>query len=439
VDAPFASWSPRAERTRPAVVAIAATIVFAAVWATLHFGFYGRNRVVDTPVYQGYGDAIVNGQVPYSDFSVEYPPAALPVFAAPSLVVSPDASLADYERVFGFLMALCGAATIALVAYTLAREGTGAGRIAGACAFVALAPLALGSVLLTRFDLWPAALVAAALAALVAGRDRLALGVVALGVAAKVYPLVLLPIFVAWVWKRRGRREAGVALGVAVGVLVVCVVPFLALSPHGVWASSLRQTTRPLQIETLGSGVLLALHHAAGLGLTMVSNHGSQNLAGGAPDALAIVQSVVEIAVLVGIWRWFARGPAEPDRLFRACAAAVCAFVVFGKVLSPQYLVWLVPLVVLVGGRRGVIAAGILAACLVLTQIWFPYRYWQLALHFDAAASWLVLVRDLGLVALLAVLLWPRPRETPLPARSGHDRGQTPDVSAAAVGGTELA
>jgi Glycosyltransferase family 87 len=413
VDAPFASWPPRAERSRTAVVALAATVVFAAVWTTLHFGFYGRNHIVDTPVYQRYGDAMVDGKVPYADFSVEYPPAALPAFAVPSLVVSRGASQADYDRVFGFLMAVCGAATIVLVAYVLARVGAGTGRIAAACAFVALAPLALGSVVLTRFDLWPAALVAAALAALVSGRDRLAFGALALAIAAKVYALVLAPIFVVWVWKRRGRREAGIALGVAVAVLAVCVVPFLALSPHGVWASSLRQTTRPLQIETIGSGALLALHHLFGIRLTMASNHGSQNLSGGAPAALAVVQSVLEVAVLVGVWRWFARGQAEADRLFRACAAAVCAFVVFGKVLSPQFLVWLVPLVVLVRGRRGMIASGVLAVCLVLTQIWFPYRYWQLALHFDAAASWLVLVRDLGLVALLAVLLWPgQPTET---------------------------
>jgi hypothetical protein len=257
--------------------------------------------------------------------------------------------------------------------------------------------------------------VAGALALLLAGRDRLSLGVLGFAIAAKVYPLVLLPLFAAWVWRRRGRREALIALGVAGGVLVLFVVPFLALSPHGVWESSLRQTTRPLQLETLGSGAMLVLHHVVGVGLTMESSHGSQNLAGSAPDALAIVQSLVEIVVLLGIWRWFARGPAERDRLFRACAAAVCAFVVFGKVLSPQFLIWLVPLVVLVRGRRGLIACSVLAVCLVLTQLWFPYRYWRLALHFDAAASWLVLFRDLGLVALLAVLLWPRPRETVAP------------------------
>jgi hypothetical protein len=421
VDAPFANWSPRAEQSTAAVV-LAATILFAAVWATLHYGFYGGNRIVDTPIYQGYGDAMANGQVPYADFSVEYPPAALPVFALPSVIVSSGASEGDYDRVFGFLMALCGAATIALVAFTLARDRAAPERIAAACALVALAPLALGSVVLTRFDLWPAALVAAALAALVAGRDRLGFGALALAIAAKVYALVLLPIFVAWVWKRQGRREAGIALAVAAGVVAICVLPFLALSPHGVWASSLRQTTRPLQIETLGSGALLALHHVFGLHLTMVSSHGSQNLSGGAPDALAIVQSVLEIALLLGIWRWFARGPAETDRLFRACAAAVCAFVVFGKVLSPQFLIWLLPLVVLVRGRRGVIASALLVVGMLLTQIWFPYRYWQLALHFDSAASWLVLVRDLGLVVLLAVLLWPgRLRTAADPDMAGVD------------------
>jgi hypothetical protein len=89
-----------------------------------------------------------------------------------------------------------------------------------------------------------------------------------------------------------------------------------------------------------------------------------------------------------------------------ACAAALTAFVALGKVLSPQFLIWLVPLVPLVAGRRGVVASALLAAAIVLTQLWFPFRYWDLALEFDLAASWLVLVRDLVLIGLL-VALWP--------------------------------
>jgi hypothetical protein len=50
----------------------------------------------------------------------------------------------------------------------------------------------------------------------------------------------------------------------------------------------------------------------------------------------------------------------------------------------------------------------VLALALVLTQLWFPYRYWRLALQQDAIASWLVFARDLVLVALVFVLAMPR-------------------------------
>ncbi len=82
-------------------------------------------------------------------------------------------------------------------------------------------------------------------------------------------------------------------------------------------------------------------------------------------------------------------------------------FVAFGKVLSPQFLIWLIPLVPLVAGRRGVVASGLLAVAAVLTQIWFPFRYWDLVRDFDPAASWLVLLRGLTLLAIVAVLVAP--------------------------------
>jgi hypothetical protein len=58
-----------------------------------------------------------------------------------------------------------------------------------------------------------------------------------------------------------------------------------------------------------------------------------------------------------------------------------------------------------VAGRRGLRASALLALALVLTQLWFPTRYWELALEFQPLASGLVLARDLVLVALLVVLL----------------------------------
>jgi hypothetical protein len=49
----------------------------------------------------------------------------------------------------------------------------------------------------------------------------------------------------------------------------------------------------------------------------------------------------------------------------------------------------------------------LLFAARVLTQLWFPHRYWRLADGLATAQSWELLVRDLAVVALAAVLVWP--------------------------------
>ena len=71
-------WSLPAERRIALAAGLFAIAVFGAAWALLHRGFYRRDQIIDTPVYQRYGDAMLDGQVPYLDFRVEYPPAALP-------------------------------------------------------------------------------------------------------------------------------------------------------------------------------------------------------------------------------------------------------------------------------------------------------------------------------------------------------------------------
>jgi hypothetical protein len=389
---------------------VAAVGLFAVSLTLLHWGWYQHALILDTLEYHRYGSAIVDGKVPYRDFGVEYPPGALPAFVTPA-VGKPAFTL--YNREFQVLMALCGAGALAAMALVLRSLGATLERAAAALGFFALAPLVLGSVILYRYDLWPAALTVAGLAGILAGRERLGFAALGLGIAAKAFPVVVLPPALVYVWRTRGRREALVCLGVAVAVVAVVVVPFLALAPHGVWESIVHQASRPLQIESLGSAILLAAHHAGGLALTLDSSHGSQNLGGALPDAVGAVSSALLAAALVTTWLVAARGPATGERLARYTAASVAAFAAFGKVLSPQFLIWLLPLVPLVRGRRGLVASSLLALALLLTQVWFPIRYWDLV-QFEAFPSWVVLARDLVLVALFAALIAPA-RE---PARS---------------------
>jgi len=405
------SWSASSEPRRLTYAAVA---VFLASLTVLHWGFYQHNLILDTVEYHRYGNAIVHGHVPYRDFAVEYPPGALPTFVVPALAY---AGFGFYNRAFQILMALCGVG--ALLAMTVALRSLGASvqRTAAALAFAALAPLVLGSVILYRYDLWPAALTVAGLAAILAGRERLGFASLGLGIAAKVFPAVVLPPALVYVWRTRGRRDALICIGLAAAVVALVLVPFLALAPGGLWDSVVHQTTRPLQIESLASGVLLAAHQVGGLAITMESSHGSQNLAGSLPHALGTVSTVLLVVALLAIWLAAARGPANPERLLRYSAASLVAFVALSKVLSPQFLIWLIPIVPLVRGRRGLVASALLGLALLLTQLWFPIRYWDLALQFAAFPSWAVLARDLVLLALLAVLLVPTRRE-PAAARS---------------------
>jgi uncharacterized membrane protein len=252
-----------------------------------------------------------------------------------------------------------------------------------------------------RFDLWPTALTLLGVVAL--RRDRHRLGWAALGAAAatKLYPVTLLPLAAVWTFRRRGAGELERCIVVGVGVAALIFGPFLVLAPHGVWSSISSQATRAIQIESLVASYLMAVGHpptgfASGMGSVAIHGYGNY----------AAATSVAELAALTWVWIAFARGEATEERFIRYAAAGVCAFIAFGKVFSPQYLIWLVPLVALVRGYRGMVAAGLLAAAFILTNLWYGTP------RFDAYANtgqytWLVLTRNLVVVALLVALALP--------------------------------
>jgi hypothetical protein len=85
----------------------------------------------------------------------------------------------------------------------------------------------------------------------------------------------------------------------------------------------------------------------------------------------------------------------------------VAAALALGPVLSPQYVVWLVPLVPLVGGRRGVAAVVLFVAAAVLTNAWFPGMYFDYQGDLAAGEASVLLLRNLLLLATALVLVVP--------------------------------
>jgi len=360
---------------------------FLGAWLLmLHVGFWSHAHDTSTGEYKEYGDAIRHGLVPYRDFAVEYPPGALVAFVIPSW-------FHDYVGTFQSLMLVCGLG-IVLVSARLGRP---------ALILTAAAPLLIGpSLMAGRFDLWPTVLAASAFAALIFDRPVLSAGLLGAAVATKLWPIVLVPIAVAWIWRRAGRNSALIAAAVAVAIPVLAYLPFVAVAPSGVWHSIHDQATRPLQVESLGAAALIE----ADAHIRVVNTFGSQNLAGPGVGAVTHLLTAAQLLALAAIWLLFARGPATRDRLIRHSAAAVTAFVAFDKVLSPQYVIWLVPFVALVAGRRRFAAWTVLVALLVLTQWFYPRHYPEYGLHLHRDIGAAVLARDLLLVGLTVVLAW---------------------------------
>jgi uncharacterized membrane protein len=290
---------------------------------------------------------------------------------------------------------------LAALAYALVLLGASQRRVYAATLAAAIVPFALGSISIDSLDFWPALFTTAGLAAVVAGRNRLGFGLLGFAIVAKLYAVFMLPLALVWVWRRRGRDEAARSLAVAVAVAFLVALPFLFTGPTGLGFTVKSQVVRGLQMESLGAAILMALDH---LGLyrahVVVGKPYSLDVAGGAAKAVGALFSLVTLAALLWIYRTYLRGRDDAQRLATASAAAIAAYVAFGRVLSPQYIVWLIPLVPLVAGRAGVVASGALVAAAAVTETWFPGRFWHLA-HVSPV-SWFVLVRDLLLVGVFA-------------------------------------
>lgn len=377
---------------------------FVASWIVIHHGRFTVGQMLDTPIYAHYAGMMKRGLIPYRDFAEVYPPLALPVFLLPGLLAG--SSFATYTQIFQLMMLAFGMASVGLAAYVLVDQRPELRRLVAGVAIGALMPVLMGSVILSRYDLWPTLLTIAAVAAIWLGSTRTGFAFLGLGFAAKAFPIVILPIVLVYAWRNEGRRRALQGLGVFLIAVLAWFLPFVIASPHGVWASIANQSGRPLQIESLGATIWLFAHQVIGTHLHVYFTHGSDNLDGHPAMQFASVMSVIQAAAIVGVWAVFAAGKATRERVIVAATAAVCAFIIFDRVLSPQYLIWLAPLVMIVPGRRGLAAIGLLALSMLLTQVWFPQHFVQLK-EFLPLESWAVIARDLVLLTLFGTLAWP--------------------------------
>ena len=355
--------------------------------------------------------AVINGElahglVPYRDFLFEYPPLALAPIGLPHLAGG------SYAVWLGVEMGLALLVVQACV-------GKLAGR--GAAWLFVLAPVLIGAQVRTHFDAVPAALVLGALALLARERPRATGGMVllALGGLTKLFPLLLVPVAAVWLHGRGQARTAVRGTLACAAVVAVGIAPFLVTG--GLQDMVSFHLQRPLQVESTAASVVLLAGDPV---ITGTQLHPDRFKSNGVRDPLTapalgacLALAVALIALAIAAAR---RSPA-PDHLRRCALLALLAFVALGKVLSPQYVIWLAPFAALAWARREWVVAVCLTAAVGLTQAWFPDGYFDL-INRHPTEVWLVAARNALLLTALAATAVAVARSTPpvaVPARSG--------------------
>ena len=386
---------------------VSALAAMAGAYAVTVFVFpWSDTRINDTWVYATDARAFLHGALPYRDVFFEYPPLAAPVVTLPSFA---GTSLPAY-RTGLTVVSLVLLGCVLLLVRALARRTGGDQRLAMAA--VAVAPLLLGAVLRNHFDLAPVALTLAALVLLVDGGARAGMAVLGIAVAVKGYPIVVAPVAVAWLVARGRRADAlrggAVFAAIAAGTVALAV----ALSPAGALDALRWQTERPVQVESTPAAVL----HLAGADARVEKSFRSHNLIHPAAGAVAMgIGALGAVAVLL-LAMGAARTPG-PRELVLAALAATAAYAAFGKVLSPQYMTWAIPLMALALSWRRVAIAATIGVAAVLTFFEFPLRYRDL-LSGDSLTVGAVALRDALLVTSVALCVRALSARRALPARA---------------------
>jgi uncharacterized membrane protein len=375
---------------------VPALALLVAGWAlTLWVMPWSDQSLNDLPVYLAFAQPVLDGSMPYRDIAFEYPPLAAPVIALPGLA---GTGVETFRWAFA-LWTLAGGVALVLLCGGLARATDGDARRAMLAA--ALMPVLLGALVRTHFDVFPVVLLLAGLLLLCRDRPRTGLAVLGAGGMLKVFPLVAVPVALAWLLKRGLRREAWQSALACAAVLLCVGAAAVAVSPSGAENAVRFHLDRPLQVESTPALVLVGLDEL-GLGdADRVGSHRSDGIEHPADGALTGLFTTALLAMLALLTLRTGTGRRE---LVAASLAAVVAFAVLGKVLSPQFVIWAVPLGALAFAWRDHPLASVVVVAAVLTLIEFPAHYLDF-LERDPAAVALVAGRNLLLLAALALVL----------------------------------
>jgi hypothetical protein len=369
-----------------------------------------RSAIADV-IYLGHGAfGLAHGHIPYMSGFMSFPDQHITYLYPPlTLLITMPPVLAGSYFTAGFsleilILVLAGALILGWVCRNL-----------GMTPYVGLAVavilLAVGPVLLTRVDAVQGLLVAGAALALTQRRATTAVLLVSLAVLVKETAVpAALPV-VLWcllpepgqavdLWKRVGKVIAGALPAVAIFTF------FLVWSRGAELTAALASVHRGLEIESVPASVAILLSRLVPVH-PYFGHLASWQLRAADAGLLASAATVVGVVAVIGGALFFTWRRRQPLTAVAFCVAAgLCAT----PVLSPQYLLLLLPVLAVAAvaefpprQAHRLLLLGLAVA--LLTQAEFPYLFGSLV-SLGVVGVGLVLARNALLIVITVMLAW---------------------------------
>ncbi len=322
----------------------------------------------DVDEYYSYALAFWTTHPLFHSIPVEYPPLAIIPFTLTILPNLPN----YYHQVFAIWMGM-----LVVAGYLAFLRYAGHTR---AIMYAVYLLLGTSATLLARFDIVPALATLAALWFAERGRFGYAYVFIAAGVLLKLYPAFLIPVIVIeqWrqsdaatsvdgsqtpiealgqqgtnllqaarkFWRRRATQRTLRGVWLCSGLIAGCFAVFFVLNPAGTLSGFQYAGNRPLQVESTPASLLWL---ASIVGIPAYPNYSFVSLNFVGP--LDVVLKPASAVALVGGCLWVyirqTRGRLTIGQAFLACLGIV---LVTNKIFSPQYLIWIIPVVAYVEG-----------------------------------------------------------------------------------------
>ncbi len=357
--------------------------------------------------------------LPYRDIEFEYPPLMLLPLLLPRLV---SHDYLGYIRLLSVFLSLIYLTCLAIF-YQLWKKIPEAERFAWhRILFLSLLSiLCLGQIFVTRLDVFPNLFSLLALLFFLNKKYTSCAFWIVLGTLTKGYAILLAPLFGIVLLLQKKYKDLSVSIS---WILLLLTGVSLALGYYTeghYWDSFRFHANRGIQIESIYAMIPYSLYLFCKTHIFVYNSHNAVDITmSGIHYLLSCAKLLPPLLFLALYFIFWKKSKTlkeiHPLWLIQSSFLVIFSFMISFKVLSPQFLIWLIPLIFLISPAHKKEFYFLFLALLLLTQIIYPNFYWMLSDETHPEGVALLLTRNIALLILYgwAVKDWiARPLSSP--------------------------